>query len=156
MINQVGWVTAHPAFIHFAMERVNFTQFDEMPEAMIAYMRHYGPHFNRKLFEFAVGRMTKKTNGNDTPINPYNREQVKNLLANNGIQLKNDQLYDSAYVANMCKADFLGSSVTDEKHLALYIKDVVDDPDGYDGIVFNRWYADMCYTGVAIDWEDML
>lgn len=24
------------------------------------------------------------------------------------------------------------------------------------GIVFNRWYADMCYTGVAIDWEDML
>jgi len=152
----VGWVTAHPVFIHFDMERVNFTQFDEMPEAMIAYMRHYGPHFNRKLFEFAVGRMTKKTNGNDTPINPYNREQVKNLLANNGIQLKNDQLYDSAYVANMCKADFLGSSVTDEKHLALYIKDVVDDPDGYDGIVFNRWYADMCYTGVAIDWEDML
>lgn len=138
------------------MERVNFTQFDEMPEAMVAYMRHYGPHFNRKLFEFAVGRMTKKVNGTDTPINPYNREQVRNLLSNNGIQLKNDQLYDSAYVANMCKADFLGSSVTDEKHLALYIKDAVDDPDGYDGIVFNRWYADMCYTGVAIDWEDML
>lgn len=30
------------------------------------------------------------------------------------------------------------------------------DPDGYDGIVFNRWYADMCYTGVAIDWEEMI
>ena len=102
------------------------------------------------------GRMTKKVNGTDTQINPYNREQVRNLLSNNGIQLKNDQLYDSTYVANMCKADFLGSSVTDEKHLAMYIKDVIDDPDGYDGIVFNRWYADMCYTGVAIDWEDML
>lgn len=56
----------------------------------------------------------------------------------------------------MCKADFLGSSITDEKHMALYIKDVIDDEDAYDGIVFNRWYADMCYTGVAIDWEDML
>jgi len=138
------------------MRRVNFTQFDEMPEAMIAYMRHYGPHFNRKLFEFAVSLMTKEQNGKETRITPYSKEQVKNLLGSNGITLRNDQLYDSAYVACMCKADFLGSSITDEKHLAMYIKDVIDDPDGYDGIVFNRWYADMCYTGVAIDWEEML
>jgi hypothetical protein len=138
------------------MRRVNFTQFDEMPEAMIAYMRHYGPHFNRKLFEFAVSLMTKEQDGKETRITPYSKEQVKNLLGSNGITLRNDQLYDSAYVACMCKADFLGSSITDEKHLAMYIKDVIDDPDGYDGIVFNRWYADMCYTGVAIDWEEML
>ena len=138
------------------MRRVNFTQFDEMPEAMVAYMRHYGPHFNRKLFEFAVSLMTKEQNGKETRVTPYSKEQVKNLLGSNGITLRNDQLYDSAYVACMCKADFLGSSITDEKHLAMYIKDVIDDPDGYDGIVFNRWYADMCYTGVAIDWEEML
>jgi len=138
------------------MHRVNLTQFDDIPEAMTAYMRHYGPHFNRKLFEFAVSKMSVDSNGRQVPLIPYNREQVRNLLTGNGITLKNDQLYDSAYVANMCKADFLGSSVTDEKHLAMYIKDVIDDPDGYDGIVFNRWYADMCYTGVAIDWEDML
>lgn len=138
------------------MKRVNFTQFDEMPEAMVAYMRHYGPHFNRKLFEFAVSLMTKETNGKETRITPYNKEQVKVILNSNGISLKNDQLYDAVYVANMCKADFLGSSVTDERHLAMYIRDVIDDPDGSDGIVFNRWYADMCYTGVAIDWEEML
>lgn len=138
------------------MRRVNFTQFDEMPEAMVAYMRHYGPHFNRKLFEFAVSLMTKEQNGKETRVTPYSKEQVKNLLGSNGITLRNDQLYDSTYVACMCKADFLGSSISDEKHLAMYIKDVIDDPDGYDGIVFNRWYADMCYTGVAIDWEEML
>jgi len=56
----------------------------------------------------------------------------------------------------MCKADFYGSSIIDEKHLALYIKDVIDDVDGYDGIVFNRWYADMCKQGIAIPWEDMI
>jgi hypothetical protein len=139
-----------------AMRRTNLTQFDEMPEAMVAYMRHYGPHFNRKLFEFAVSLMTKESNGKGVPVTPYNKEQVKNILASHGVQLKNDQLYDSAYVANMCKADFLGSSITDERHLAMYVKDVIDDPDGYDGIVFNRWYADMCYTGVAIDWEEMI
>lgn len=64
--------------------------------------------------------------------------------------------YDDVYVANMCKADFYGSSITDEMHLAKYVKDVIDDDDAYDGIVFNMWYADMCYTGIAIDWEDML
>jgi hypothetical protein len=56
----------------------------------------------------------------------------------------------------MCKADFLGSSIKDERHLALYIKDVIDDVDAEDGLVFNRWYADMSYTGIAIDWEEML
>lgn len=135
------------------MNRTNLTQYDDMPEAMVNYMRHYGPHFNRKLFEFAVSKMSKE---DGKEITPYNKEQVKTILMRYGIVLKNDQLYDSAYVASMCKADFLGSSVPDESHLALYIKDVIDDPDGYDGMVFNRWYADMCYSGIAIDWEEML
>jgi hypothetical protein len=138
------------------MSRVNFTQFDDMPEAMVSYMRHYGPHFNRKLHEFAVSRMTKTVNGVEKRITPFTKEQVTGMLSSYGISLKNDQLYDSTYVANMCRADFFGSCITDDKHMALYIKDVIDDPDGYDGIVFNRWYADMCYTGVAIDWEEML
>jgi hypothetical protein len=56
----------------------------------------------------------------------------------------------------MCKADFLGSSIVDELHLAKYVKDVIDDDDAYDGIVFNRWYADMSYQGIAIDWSEML
>ena len=56
----------------------------------------------------------------------------------------------------MCKADFLGSSIVDEQHMALYIKDVIDDVDAPDGLVFNRFYADCCYKGIAIDWEDML
>lgn len=135
------------------MNRTNFTQFDEMPEALVNYMRHYGPHFNRKLCEFAVGMMTKD---DGKKITPYNKEQVKTILTRYGIVLKNDQLHDSTYVANMCKADFLGSSIQDENHLALYIRDVIDDPDGYDGLVFNRWYADMCYSGIAIEWEEML
>ena len=135
------------------MNRTNFTQYDEMPEALVNYMRHYGPHFNRKLCEFAVGMMTKD---DGQKITPYNKEQVKTILTRYGIVLKNDQLHDSTYVANMCKADFLGSSIQDESHLALYIKDVIDDPDGYDGLVFNRWYADMCYSGIAIEWEEML
>lgn len=33
-------------------------------------------------------------------------------------------------------------------------QDVIDDVDGYDGIVFNRWYADMCRKGVQVDWYE--
>lgn len=135
------------------MNRVNFTQFDDMPDAMLSYMRHYGPHFNRKLFEFAINRMNK---GAGKKVPTITKDQTMDLLLRYGIELDNDQLYDSSYVANMCIADFLESSIPDEAHLARYVKDVIDDPDGYDGIVFNRWYADMCYTGVAIDWEEML
>lgn len=135
------------------MNRTNLTQFDEMPEAMVSYMRHYGPHFNRKLFEFAVKKMYKEGGEKFTP---YNKDQVSTMLTRYGIVLKNDQLHDAVYVANMCKADFLGSSIPDENHLAKYIKDVVDDPDGYDGMIFNRWYADMCFSGIPIEWEDML
>lgn len=135
------------------MRRTSLTQYDEMPEAMVNYMRHCGPHFSRKLCEFAVSMMAK---AGGSKITPYSKEQVKTILNRAGIQLENDQLHDSVYVANMCKADFLGSSVVDETRLAMYIRDVIDDPDGYDGIVFNRWYADMCYTGTAIDWEEML
>ena len=135
------------------MRRTNLTQFDEMPESMMAYMRHYGPHFNRKLLEFAVSKMSRD---DGEKLVPYNKEQVSTILSRYGISLKNDQLHDSVYVANMCKADFIGSSVPDESHLAKYIKDVIDDPDGYDGIVFNRWYADMCYCGIPIEWDEML
>lgn len=138
------------------MERVNFTQYDVYPEAMLIYMRNYGPHFNKKLCDFAVSKMKRNVNGKMQKIQPISREELKNLMNMNGFVLENDQLYDSVYVANMCKADFLNSSIIDEIHMLKYVKDVIDDPDAVDGLVFNRWYADMCYMGIAIDWDEML
>lgn len=138
------------------MKRANLTQYEEYPKEMLIYMRNYGPHFNRKLCEFAVSFMTKKVGREEKKINPYSKEEVESLLDVHGVKLERNQLYDAVYVANMAKADFLGSSIRDEHYLALYIKDVIDDVDADDGIVFNRWYADMSYSGIAIDWEAML
>lgn len=138
------------------MTRDNFTRYDEYPKAMLVYLRNYGPHFNRKLYEFATDKMTKISEGKEVKITPYEKEDIEIIIENNNVEVKNAQLYDCAYVASMCKADFLGSSITDERHLALYVKDVIDDVDAPDGLVFNRWYADMCYMGIAIDWEEML
>ena len=65
-------------------------------------------------------------------------------------------MYDYVFVATMCKADFLGSSVPDEEHLALYIKDTVDDIDANDGTVFRRWMQTMVGNGTPIDWHEIL
>ena len=138
------------------MEKDNFTRYDEYPEAMLIYMRNYGPHFNRKLFEFATNRMYKDINGVKQKIRVISKDEVDSILNLHKVEVMNGQLYDCAYVANMCRADFLGSSITDDKHMAMYVKDVIDDQDAPDGLVFNRWYADMGYCGVAIDWEEML
>ena len=124
--------------------------YDVKPEEMTNYLRYYGRHFNRKLCDFAVSLIA------DQMDKPISKNQLDEILAKHKIQLKNNTLYDYVYVANMCKADFLGSSIKDEEHMALYIKDVIDDKDGYDGIVFNRWYADVTRKGIPVDWESVL
>lgn len=135
------------------MRRTSLTQYDVVPEDMLNYLKYYGPHFNKKLCKFAVSNMTKE---DDEPITPFSKSEVDDLLKAHNVKLKNNILHDATFVANMCKADYLGSSITNEEYLAKYIKDVLDDPDGYDGIVFNRWYADMSYLGIPIEWNDML
>lgn len=64
--------------------------------------------------------------------------------------------YDYVFVANMCKADYYGSSITDEKHFALYIKDTIDDEDAGDGTTMRRWYATMVANGTMVDWEEFI
>lgn len=83
-------------------------------------------------------------------ITPYTKESVMDLLKANGVKLENDFGYDAVYVANMAKADYYGSSISDDAHLAKFIKDYLDDPDGYEGIAFTRFYADCIGSGTPI------
>ena len=131
--------------------------YDEIPEGMKVYLNNYGCHFNKKLCEEAVSRMrTKNSLGKEVKLSPYSKDMVDNLLTTHGIKLKRNKLYDAVYVANMCKADFLGRSVPSEEHLAKYIKDVIDDIDAEEGYVFNRFYADTVFMNNPIEWEDMI
>jgi hypothetical protein len=78
------------------------------------------------------------------------------MLAQHGVTLQNDVMCDGLFVMSMAMSDFFGSSIVDERHIALYVKDYIDDPDQVDGFVFNRFYSDCVLKGVPIDWEDML
>lgn len=131
-------------------------RYDEIPEGMKLYINNYGCHFNKKLCDEAAKRMYTEVNGKKLYIQPYTKEQVDQLLSANSIKLERNKLYDSTYVANMCKADFLGKSVPSEQHLAKYVKDVIDDADAEEGYVFNRFYADCMFMNNPIDWDEML
>lgn len=132
--------------------------YDDLPENMIKYLRSYGFHFNKKAYDFAVSMMRRKNEptGKMEKVEPYTREQVMEMLKKYGVSLENDAMYDSVYVAMMGKADYLGSSIPDEAHLAKYVKDVIDDADAPDGCVFNSFYAKCVRAGIPIEWEDLL
>ena len=131
------------------MKRLPLDVYDDRPTSMKRYLKYYGQHFNKKLSDFAVSKM-------EHGKSPITKERADEILERNGIKLKNNELYDYVYVINMGNNDFMGSSIVDERHLALYVKDVIDDEDGYDGIVFNRWYADTVSNGIPIEWEEMI
>lgn len=138
------------------MNHRNMGSYDEIPDGMKYYINNYGYHFNKKLCKEAVSRMYRDDEEDDEEIKPYSKEQVDRLLESHGIKLKRGKLYDAVYVANMCAYDYLGRSVPDEQHLAMFIKDMIDDPDADDGFIFNRFYADCVFMDNPIEWEDMV
>lgn len=125
------------------------------PKGMEEYLQYYGWHFSKRMEEWAASKMYKEINGKRAYITAYTKEDVEALMERSGVECK-DITYDAVYVANMAKADFLGSSIIDEVHLAKYIKDVCQDPDGYEGMQFTRFYADCIGSGTPINWEDMI
>lgn len=122
----------------------DFTEYDIKPKGFLNYLRYYGPHFNKKLCEFACANLDKRD---------YTKEKLDQLLQAYNVQIKNSKLLDYVYLANWCKSVLYSSSIVDEKHLALFVKDMLDKEGD---LVFNRWYADMAKLGIPIEWEDML
>lgn len=127
--------------------------YDTMPKAMRAYLSNYGWHFNKKLCELAISMMRDR---NKAKLPLVEKEKVESMLKQHGVEITTDKLYDAMYVLHMAKADFMGSSIADEMHLAKYVGDYLNDPDGYDGIALTRFYADCMGKGIGIEWEDVL
>lgn len=127
--------------------------YDILPAGMKAYLSSYSWHFSKPMAEWAISKMRDR-NGNKVPMRT--KEQVDSVLKANNVQLENDYGYDAVFVFHMGASDYLGNSITDEAHLARYVKDVLDDKDGYEGIAFTRFMADCSAKGVPIMWEDMI
>ncbi|UKK52142.1 hypothetical protein L6472_06060 [Prevotella sp. E13-17] len=135
------------------MEDLFDDELDLVPEGYREYKRKHGRHFSEGLADFAVGRM-KGEDGNE--ITPMTKEDVDKLLLEFGVEVKHAKEHDTVFVANMGLADYLGESVPDLEHLAKYIKNVIDDPDGYEGIAFARWLMDVCVMRVEVPWDEVM
>lgn len=132
--------------------RASLDIYDTIPKYMKAYLQNYGWHFNKSLCNYAVSLMKK----NGKPLEPLSKDFVDKTLSTYNISLDKNVGYDYIFVANMCKADYYGSSIADEKHFALYIKDTIDDEDAGDGTTMRRWYATMIANGLMVDWEEYI
>lgn len=129
--------------------------YDNIPEDMRKYLQFNGFNFSEKMAEFAISKM-KDNVGN--PYTPVSREKVKELLARYGVTLELDNGANSWYVCNMLKSDNWGSSISDEQHLALAVKDYVDDKDAGVGTEkpFRYFFALCMGNGTAIPWREMM
>ena len=134
----------------------NFLMYD-IPEDMKTYLSYYGMNFSKKLYEFAVSNMRRESaDGKMEKVKPMTADELKSLLSKHKIEIENNDLYNALYLAAMVKADYWGSSIEDEEHLARYIEDTLCDVDAAEGQVLARYLADCSVGGCIIYWESMI
>lgn len=133
-------------------------EIDFMPKEMKAYLRNYGYSFSKKACEYAVSLMRKEnpSTKKEEKIEPWSKEQVEEMLKKYNVVLENNVGYNATYVANMLQADMYKSSITDEHHLALGIKNIIDDIDASPRLVFKKWITAMDDAGIPIEWSELM
>lgn len=117
------------------------------------YIDQYGPHFNKKLYEWAVSMMTDR-NGNKVPA--MAKEQVESWLANLGVKIKNNKGWDIPYARAMLFSDYWGNAITTDQQLAYAVADYLDDQDGNPTKPFDHFVVDCRVKSEPIFWDDFL
>lgn len=127
------------------------------PRAMARYLFNNGWHFTKRMCEYAVSLMRKKNavNGQMEAVQMMTKEQVDDLLKRHNVKLQNDVGHDAVYVANYGKHTLV-KSVADEQHLAMYVKERIDDMNAADGTIMREWYARLIAAGMLVDWLEFM
>lgn len=130
----------------------------KFPSGMKEYLDTYGWHFSKKMCEWAVSKMKRKNpqTQKEEPLDYMDKNETEEFLKKYNVVLDNVKGYDHVYILAMVRSDFFKSAITDEQHLALYVKDFFGDTDGYPTMAFTRFYADCIGSGTPIQFDDML
>lgn len=139
-------------------QSLDMYEMDFMPLEMKAYLRNHGFSFSKKACDYAISLMKKEnpTTKKEEKIEPWSKEQVDDMLKKYNVTLENNVGYNYVYVANMLKADKFKSSIIDEQHLAMGVKDVIDDIDASPRLVFKKWITAMDDAGEPIEWSELM
>lgn len=134
------------------MDRLDY--YDIIPAGMSAYLASHGRHFSKPMLEWACSMMKDRRGSKQIPLDKKDFDKNMNEY---GIKLdRTDGYYDGIYVWAMASSDYLSSSIQDEYHIALFVKDYIDDVDGNPTRAFDEFYINCVAKGVDIPWEDMI
>lgn len=113
------------------------------------YVSKHGLHFTKALQEYASKQMVNSNNQEHT----WTSEQVQNVCNVLNLKIPNTStIEDVTYTANMAYADFY-PELLNEHQCIKYAAAVANDKDGYTGIQFCRWVADVVGKKENIDWD---
>lgn len=119
----------------------------------LAYIHKHGYHFTAALADFATKLMTN----DDGSTHNWTTAQVQSAMQSAG--MKNNPLNatwgDAAYLANMHYADKYPDIFSSETACIKAAYKDLNDKDGYEGITFYRWLADVVGKQLVVDWTAM-
>lgn len=129
-----------------------------MPIEMRSYLRSFGWNFNKKACEFAISKMRYKNpaTGKEERVEMKTKEQVEEILKRYNVKLEHDNGYNGVYLYHQGFSDLFKSSIVDEQHLAMYVKDMIDDEDLPGSNCFRQWLSNCDAKGIVVDWIDIL
>lgn len=116
------------------------------------YMERHGHHFSDSLAEHAVSVIENR----DGSRHKWSVSQVHEAMKDMGILPTSGHKVtdgDLAYAANMAYADFYPNLLASETACLNFAKALAEDPDGYEGMIFDRWLTDVCNKRISINWK---
>lgn len=116
----------------------------------VSYVAKHGYHFTKKLATMVSERM-KNVDGSN---HHWTVDEIR-AATNTLVIPKGTTIGDVLFLANMAYADFYPKVLRTEESCIQYALAVANDPDGYEGMAFCRWTADLIGTGATIDWESL-
>lgn len=121
-------------------------------ECYTKYIDKYGHHFNDVLAEFA-SHMMENSNGIE---HTWSTKDIETAIAGRPYSTfaPKATLGDITYLANMAYADFFPSVLNTENKCVDYALAVAQDKDGYEGLILNRWLADIMGKHVKMNWKE--
>ncbi len=118
-----------------------------------AYVERHGLHFTEALAEYASGMME---NASGQP-HSWTASQVKKSMDSLGFTIpSNVTTGDVTYLANMYYVDLYPDPLKDEVSCLKAAHKASNDPDGYEGMTFSRWIADIDKKSIKIDWKKFI
>ena len=134
------------------MNRLDY--YEILPSGMEAYLAAHGRHFSKPMLEWAVSMMRDKEGRAGSVID---KKRFDEIMTSYGQTInRKGGYYDGIYVWCMAKSDYMNSSIVDEPHLAMFVKDYIDDIDGNPTRAFDEFYINCIAKGIDIPWEDLI